>query len=122
MSFGPKNFDDPEERLFYESLISSSLGDWALRDYYKAKGELHKYFNTETYDNRTILILKENPEYRMTMNNFTDLATELAKLGVDVIACIIQKLVEQRRKEHNTGQLRIDFTEPDYITNLVGLA
>lgn len=135
MSFGPKNFDDPEERLFYESLVSSNLGDWAVRDYYRAKGELHKYFNTEThripvgvrhgsvtYENRTILILKKNPEYRMTMENFTEVATELAKLGVDIIAWIIPKLVEQRKKEHNTGQLCIDFTEPDHITNLAGLA
>jgi hypothetical protein len=136
--FGPKNFDDPGERLFYESLLSSNLGDWTVKDFFKAKHEIKKYFLTEEhaipigvskgriqYKKETILILNvpDVPAYRMTLSNFEEVAAEISKYGIDVMAYILEKLVNQRNSEMtNTNQLSIDFTEPDYTKELAGLA
>lgn len=94
----------PGEKLFFES-IATGMGEWAIREYFKSTHEIKEYFYTETftvpigvshglvkYKEHTVLSLKQDPRYKMTLENFQEVAAELAKLGVDITACMIQQL------------------------------
>lgn len=118
-------FENPDMNILMRSMFSAG-GSYAWADYEKARTTLKLYFDFEGSGPDTILVLsaekmraqcpgidKNNEldglDERMTFDNYKWIANDLAQLGIDINAYIINKLLERHKEKMKNKQLKLKF-------------